>query len=237
MLSPVLEALLILQDRDTKRLGLEAQLKAVPEEIERIRQTIASEQTAIDAARAELHEFESKKKLLETEIGMVESKLAKYRTDQLAVRKNDEYQALGREIEMMQGKIGEMEGGELEIMYSIDAAKKKVAAATATAKANIAGHESRIQALGEREVGLKEELKGAEQQVEAARTAVAAPGLRIYDRLAVRTMPAVVPIRGGKCGGCHLKVSSDADSASRSNKAGAELAVCDQCGRIVYWES
>lgn len=237
MLSPVLEALLILQDRDTKRLGLEAQLKAVPEEIGRIRQTIASEQTAIDAARAELHEFESKKKLLETEIGMVESKLAKYRTDQLAVRKNDEYQALGHEIDMMQGKIGEMEGGELEIMYSIDAAKKKVAAAEATAKQNIAGHQSRIQALGEREAGLKEELKGAEQQVEAARAAVAAPGLRIYDRLAVRTMPAVVPIRGGKCGGCHLKVSSDADSASRSSKAGAELAVCDQCGRIVYWES
>ena len=46
MLSPALEALLILQDRDTKRLGLEAQLKAVPLEIARVEQTIAAEKAA-----------------------------------------------------------------------------------------------------------------------------------------------------------------------------------------------
>jgi predicted nucleic acid-binding Zn-ribbon protein len=61
--------------------------------------------------------------------------------------------------------------------------------------------------------------------------------LSIYDRMARRGMPVVVAIRGGKCGGCHLKVSSEADSASRGKVPGAELATCDQCGRIVYFES
>jgi len=191
----------------------------------------------VDAARAELRELESKKKLLETEIGTVADKVGKYRTEQLAVRKNDEYQALGREIDTMQGQIGDLEGQELEIMYAIDEAKRKAAAADSTAKQNIAGHEARIRSLKEREANLRDQLQASQQDVGAARIAVAAPALRIYDRLAVRSMPAIVSIRGGKCGGCHLKVSSEADSASRINKANAELAVCDQCGRIIYWES
>ena len=237
MPSPILEALLILQDRDTKRLGLEAQLRAVPEEVARVQNTIASEQTAVDAARTELRELESKKKFLETEIGTIESKLAKYRTEQLSVRKNEEYQALGHEIQLMQDQVGEIEGRELEIMYGIDEAKRKATAAETHAKQNIAGHEARIRALREREANVTAELAAARQDVETARTAVSIPPLRLYDRLAVRTMPAVVPIRGGKCGGCHLKVSSDADSASRSQKANAELVTCDQCGRIIYWEN
>ena len=237
MPSPVLEALLILQERDNKRLGLEAQLRAVPGEVERIEKTIVSEQTAVEEARAELRDLESSKKLLEIEIGTVESKLAKYRTEQLSVRKNEEYQALGHEIGLMQGQVSELEGRELEIMYGIDDAKKRAEAADALARQNIAGHQSHIRSLGEREASIAAELKSAREEVEAARSAVSGPALRLYDRLAVRTMPAVVPIRSGKCGGCHLKVSSDADSASRSQKANVELAVCDQCGRIIYWES
>ncbi|MEY3608382.1 MAG: hypothetical protein RLZZ447_1170, partial [Verrucomicrobiota bacterium] len=38
MPSPLIETLLILQDRDTKRLGLEAQIKAVPRDIAAVEQ-------------------------------------------------------------------------------------------------------------------------------------------------------------------------------------------------------
>lgn len=148
MPSPVLEALLILQERDNKRLGFEAQLRAVPGEVERIEKTIVSEQTAVEEARAELRDLESRKKLLEIEIGTVEAKLAKYRTEQLSVRKNEEYQALGHEIGLMQGQVSELEGRELEIMYGIDDAKKRAEAADALARQNIAGHQSHIRSLG-----------------------------------------------------------------------------------------
>ena len=102
MPSPLIETLLILQDRDTKRLGLEAQIKAVPRDIAAVEQKIATEKGAIDAAKAEVMGLETKKKLIETEIGSAESKLAKYRTQQSQVRKNEEFQALGHEIETTQ---------------------------------------------------------------------------------------------------------------------------------------
>jgi predicted nucleic acid-binding Zn-ribbon protein len=63
--------------------------------------------------------------------------------------------------------------------------------------------------------------------------------LRVYDRIAVRNMPVVVAIHGGKCGGCHLKVSSEVESAARGKGADplAPLPTCDQCGRVVYWDN
>ena len=238
MPSPLLETLLILQDRDTKRLGLEAQLKASPREIAAAEQKIAGEKAAIDAAKTEIRELETKKKLLETEIGSAETKLAKYRTQQSMVKKNDEYQALGHEIETTEKQIGEFEGQELEVMFAVDEAKKKFAAAEGVLKANIAGHEARIRTLREREVSLTVELKDAQTAVAVAREPVSEPARRVYDRIAPRTQPVVVAIRGSSCGGCHLKVSNEVETIARGKGPGgpAQLANCDHCGRIVYWE-
>ena len=238
MLTPVLEKLLILQDRDLRRKGLETQLRAVPQEISEVEKKIAGEKTAIDVAKAELRDLETKKKLLETEIGLAEGKLAKYRTQQSQVRKNDEFKALGHEIETTEAAISAFEEQELGIMYAIDEAKKKFASAEAVLKANISGHEARIKTLRDREVNLAAELKESQAEVATAREPIAEPKLKVYDRIATRHLPAVVAISGGKCRGCHLKVSSEVESAGRGKGADATtaLATCDQCGRIVYWE-
>ena len=239
MLTPVLQGLLILQDRDSKRLGLEAQLKSTPEEIAQVERKIAAEKAAIEAARTELRELEVRKKALENEIGSTETKLGQYRTQQLSIRKNDEYQAMGHQIELTQAAIADLEGRELEVMYAIDGAKSRFAAAEAELKGNIAGHESRIATLREREASVRAELTSVQAEVAAARGPVEPFRLRLYDRIATRNFPVVVPIHGGKCGGCHLKVSSEVESAARGKTADpvAQLPTCDQCGRIVYWES
>ena len=234
MRHPALDKLLILQDRDGKRLNLEAQLNATPRDIAAVEQKIAAEKAAIDSARAEMKELEVKKKSLETEIGSADEKVRKYRTQQLSVKKNDEYQAIGHEIEHMEAAIGALEEQELAVMYSIDEAKKKFAAAEAILKQNIVGHETRIRDLRTRETSLTAELQKALAAVAEVRTPIDVPSLRIYDRIAARGLPACVSIHDGKCSGCHLKVSSESDSDSRK---GEKLATCDQCGRIVYFES
>ena len=237
MRSPTIDLLLILQDRDTRRLGIEAQLKGAPREVAAVEQRIAAEKAAIEAAKAELREFESKKKILETEIGSAETQRGKYQLQQLSVKKNDEYQALGHQILEVQRQIGELEGKELEAMYAIDEAKKRFVAAESTLKQNIAGHESRIRTLKERELSLAEELKEAVLAVEEASKPLSVSAIEAYQLAAKRRMPAVVPIRGGKCGGCHLKVSSEVESAARGKLPDTEFAHCDQCGQMVYWES
>lgn len=226
-------SLLTLQERDTRRLSLEQQLKSLPREVAAVEARIAAEKQAIESAKAEWHGLESKKKLLETEIQAAEGKVAKYRTQQLEVRKNDEYRALTHEIEAAEATIGGFEEEELKIMYQIDEAKKRFAAAEAELKGNISGHEARIRTLRERETQIQAELKEAQAAVAAARPQVPEPQLKVYDRLAVKPgHPVCVPVSGGKCGGCHLRIPTHIEVLA---KGGTEIATCDQCGRIVYW--
>ena len=235
MLPPLLEKLLILQDRDKRRRTLEADLKSIPAEEALVQNRIAREKAAIDDARTELMGLEARKKLLETEITAAEQKIGKYRTQQLEVRKNDEYQALGLEIDHTQAAIGKLEEEELGVLYAIEEAKKKFAAAEAELKANISGHENKLAALAERRGVVGAEMQTATADYEDARADTPDPSLRAYDRAILRNNPPVcVPISGGKCSGCHLKVSGDVETAARARGAG--IVFCDHCGRIVWWE-
>lgn len=234
MRHPSIEKILIYQDRDGKRRSLEAQLKAIPREVAANEQKIAAEKAAIEAARTELKDLEVKKKALEAELRSAEEKLGKYKTQQLEVRKNEEFKALGLQIQTAQEGIGTLEGNELELMYAIDEAKKRFVNAEAGLKQRITDLENRIRDLHTKETALGAEFKEAEAAANAARGAVEPVSQRLYDRLALRGFPVCVPIREGKCGGCHLKVSSDVEFEARKAE---KLATCDQCGRIVYFES
>ena len=234
MASVSIVKLLELQERDSRRLALEQQLKSVPREVAAVEAKIAAEKGAIEAAKAEWHGLESKKKLLEVDIKSAEEKVAKYRTQQSQVRKNDEYQALTHEIETTQAAIGTLEEEEIGVMFNIDEAKQRFAAAEAELKQNIAGHEGRIRTLREREKQLQGDLQAAQAAVAATRPEVPESQLRIYDRVAVKPgHPVCVTVSNGKCGGCHLRVPTHIEVMA---KTGAEIATCDQCGRIVYWQ-
>jgi hypothetical protein len=235
MPTPTIEKLLVLQDRDQRRLALESQLQAIPRDIAAVEQKIAAGQTAQEAARGELLQLEVKKKAIENEIGSAAERQARYKSQQLQVRKNDEYQALGIEIDHAQAEIGKLEEEELRVMYAIDEARQKLTAAGEELKRTTSGHEARIGLLRDREGALRSELLAAQEATTAARGQLDEPVRKLYDRLATKPgLPVVVAIHEGKCGGCHLKISSNVDSERRKAD---QLVTCDQCGRIVYGEN
>jgi predicted nucleic acid-binding Zn-ribbon protein len=233
MRHPAIEPLLILQDRELTRRTLARQLAAVPHEIAAVKAKIAAAHAAIDAAKSEWRELESKKKSLENDIGSLEAKLAKYRTQQSLVKKNDEYQALGHEIELTETAISQLEGKELEVMFEIDASKERFVKAEVELKGEIADLEDRLTTFAQRTTNLEGELAQAEQVYGVAREPLTEKVLRVYDRISARQMPICSPIVGGTCSGCHLRVSGEVESVARKDE---ELATCDQCGRIVWWE-
>jgi len=235
MPTPTIEKLLVLQERDSRRLSLENQLRGVPRDVAAVEEKIAGERTSIEAARTEGQQLEARKKALEGEIGAAQEQVARYRSQQLQVRKNDEYQALGHQIDGSLGQVGTLEEEELKVMYAIDEAKRRFAQASADHQQNIAGHEARIKVLSEREANLQAELATVRAAVDAARAQVDESVLRVYDRISAKPgMPAVVAVHEGRCGGCHLKISSNVDSETRKAD---KITICDQCGRIVYWEA
>ncbi|MGH8021205.1 MAG: zinc ribbon domain-containing protein [Opitutaceae bacterium] len=78
------------------------------------------------------------------------------------------------------------------------------------------------------------ELQAAQAEVDAARAGARENLLPRYDHLSRHVgLPVIVPLRAGKCGGCHLKVSNGVVTEVRK---GVEIVACDNCSRIVFFE-
>lgn len=234
MLPDGLQALLILQERDTRRSQLEKILAQIPREQAAGEAKIAAHRAGIEAAKRAVTELELRRKELENTLRSLEDQIARYRTQQMQVKKNDEYQALTHEIEETQQKIGAEEEREIQLLYDLDAEKAKAKATEKQLLDEIAAETAQLGRLVEREKNVRNDLAAAAAEVDQARPKVPAGWLPRYDRLAKSVgLPAVVALQGQKCGGCHLKVSNGVETQAR---IGGDMAVCDNCGRILYFQ-
>ena len=234
MPSEPIKKLLILQERDKERIELENLLDAIPRDIAIQRERIEAEEARAREAREAVLKLESRRNALEGELEKHNATIARYRNQQLEVKKNEEYQALDHEIAAVQAKISEVEDEEIQVLVDIDTFKEEAAEAEQRCRENLETLRGRISKLEERENECRSELEGARRSVEEARAEVPADFLEQYDRLARHVrFPLVVALRDKKCEGCHLKVSAGVESDARQGK---EIATCDSCNRLLYCE-
>lgn len=113
--NPEFRELLLLHGRD-RRLGkLEEESNLLPEDIIRIEQKISIENESIELAVSEWKLLETNNTSLEKEIIEISEKIAKSKTRQLEVKKNEEYQALENEISSLTTIQSEKEDEQIEI--------------------------------------------------------------------------------------------------------------------------
>lgn len=230
-----IERLLILQDRDRKRLNLIHSLEAVPLEAAKASAAIAEIRAQIDARKRDLQELQVRARQVQGKVLSTEEQIIRYKTQQLQVKKNEEYQALNHEIESAQAMVGTLEDEELTLLLDIDTRQEQLAAEQGEAQQQTDLLEKEIATLREREVTLAAQRTQAEAEAAEAAQAVSAVYLEAYRRVGQRRarQPWVVALAEHKCGGCHLKVSGEIASRVRDAQ---EAVHCDSCGRILYWE-
>lgn len=233
-MQPELEQLLILQDRDQKIKQIQSEVRTLPQQRAQLDAQLSASAAALDAAKHKAQQVEVEKKRLELDVGTRETSIARLRTQQYETRKNDEFRAIGNEIERYQKEIQGIEDQELELMEQADklkvevaAAEKQAAAARESVARQVADLESKAKALDERLRGLTEEraqiAAGVDEDV-----------LDRFQRLfASKGDAAVVGLRHEVCTGCHMKLTPQ---TAHRVKAERELVSCEQCGRILYWE-
>src|SRR5436190_8024299 len=125
-----IEKLLILQDRDRKIARVNDELARVEPERQQLKSRAASTQSSLDAAKLRGKQIESQKKDLELEVEAQKQKIAKYSIQQFETKKNDEFKAIGHEIETCKATITKIEDKEIELMEQAEAAQKDIVAAT-----------------------------------------------------------------------------------------------------------
>jgi predicted nucleic acid-binding Zn-ribbon protein len=233
MPDPQIEKLLIVQDRDVAVQKIEQELARIPQERGALEGHITAEEANIEAASHALKEKEVERSELDTEIKSKEEAIARFRTQQLEVKKNDEYRALTHQIEQTEQEISDLEERGIELLLEIDETSETFQEEKATIDARIVEEKNQISLLSEREVNLKASIDEAKAAVETARSVVDENYLSHYDRVKKlsKRPPYVVRIEAHKCGGCHLRVSNEVNGSAL---VAGEPHFCDQCARMVY---
>lgn len=229
---PSIEALLVLQDRDRRLRTLADELARIPRDETRAKDRLAGDTEAVRKAKDAVMANEVEIKKVELDTGTRKTTIQRLKTQQFETRKNDEFQALAHEVTRYEKDIDELETRELELMEKADALRAALEAAEAALAKTRRLVDEDLAALAERRERMEAESR--EVQAERSKLAAAAPQdlLPLYERLLkTKNGLAVVPVAGGKCGGCHMKLVA---STLVKVNSGAEGTQCESCGRLVY---
>jgi uncharacterized protein len=227
-----LEQLLVLQDRQQKIRQIQTEIKTLPLERDHLESQLAASAAGVDALKQKARQVEIERKKLELDVGTRTESISRLKTQQYQTRKNDEFQALGHEIERYENEIRKLEDQELELMIEADKLKGEVEAAEKSARTT---KDTISRQLTDLEVKSKA-LDSQQRELEKDRTTLAAEIdadlLDQFERLFnSKGDAAVVAVEHGVCTGCHMKVTTA--TASRV-KAGKEIVNCENCGRILF---
>ncbi len=229
---PELEQLLVLQDRQQKIKQIQTEIKTLPLQQKSLESQLAASAASVDALKQKARQVEMDRKKLELDVGTRAESISRLKTQQYQTRKNDEFQAMGHEIERYENEIRKLEDEELELMIQADKLKAELEVEEKKAKATKESITRQMTDLEEK----SKTLGGRQDELLKERTELAGKIdedlLGRFERLfASKGDAAVVALEHEVCTGCHMKVTT---ATAMRVKVGKEIVSCEQCGRILY---
>ena len=229
---PELEQLLVLQDRQQKIKQIQTEIKTLPLQQKSLESQLAASAASVDALKQKARQVEMDRKKLELDVGTRAESISRLKTQQYQTRKNDEFQAMGHEIERYENEIRKLEDEELELMIQADKLKAELEVEEKKAKATKESTTRQMTDLEEK----SKTLEGRQEELSKERTELTGKIdedlLGRFERLfASKGDAAVVALEHEVCTGCHMKVTT---ATAMQVKAGKEIVSCEQCGRILF---
>ena len=208
------------------------EIETIPLRRNSLEAQLAASAGAVDVLKHKTRQLEVDRKKLELDVGTRTESIARFKTQQYQTRKNDEFQALGHEIERFENEIRKIEDEELELMVQADKVKidlaeeeKKAAGVRESIARQTADLDEKSKALESRLEELTRERAELAEKIDEDL-------LGLFERLfKSKGDAAIVAIEHGVCTGCHMKVTS---ATAASARAGKEIVSCENCGRILY---
>ena len=227
-----IEKLLALQDKDQRLRSLRQELQAIPADIATKEKLIADSASRLEQARTRAKVIEVEKKTLQVEASSKREQIARYKTQQMQTRKNEEFTALAHEIAGAEKVVSGIEDKELALMEEAENLRPQIAAAEKIYAEEKARYDGQINVLREKSTNLKARIADLEQLRPAAIEGIDEDLLERYERLFQnKNAQAVVALEHEVCMGCHMKVTSQTGLALRADKT---IVSCPQCGRLLH---
>jgi predicted nucleic acid-binding Zn-ribbon protein len=193
---------------------------------------LAASAASVEALKQKARQVEIDRKRLELDVGTRTESITRLKTQQYQTRKNDEFQAMGHEIERYENEIRKIEDEELELMEQVDKLKAELGAdekKAATTKESISRQMTDLEAKSKT---LESRLEDLTRERAELAGKIDEDLLSRFERLfASKGDAVVVALEHEVCTGCHMKVTT---ATAAQVKAGKEIVSCEQCGRILY---
>jgi predicted nucleic acid-binding Zn-ribbon protein len=229
---PELEQLLVLQDRQQKIKQIQTEIETVPLQRNSLEAQLAASVAGVEALKKKNRHVEMDRKKLELDVGTRAETIARLKTQQYQTRKNDEFQAIGHEIERYENEIRKIEDEELELMVQADTIKVDLAEEEKKAGVVRESIARQTKDLEAKSATLQSQLEELSKERAEIAGKIDEDLLSRFERLFKSKGDAVVvALEHEVCTGCHMKVTTQ---TAHRVKAGKEIVSCENCGRILY---
>jgi len=229
---PELEQLLVLQDRQQKIKQIQTEIETVPLQRKSLEAQLAASVAGVEVLKQKNRHVEMDRKKLELDVGTRAETIARLKTQQYQTRKNDEFQAIGHEIERYENEIRKIEDEQLDLLVQADTIKVDLAEEEKKAGAVRESIARQTKDLEAKSTTLQSQLEELSKERAEIAGKIDEDLLSRFERLFQSKGDAVVvALEHEVCTGCHMKVTTQ---TAHRVKAGKEIVSCENCGRILY---
>lgn len=231
-MSEIIEKLLVIQQCDKQIRDLKKQSVDLPVQKQQEEARLLEHVDEIDKADQQLKHAQAEVQNIEVEVRSVKEQISKLKQQQLQLKSNEEFKAMTLQIENLENKIVDLEDQELVKMDNLELMTSDVSEQKADISKEKALIAEELKIWDDRLEQVTTELAKQESKRAELVKDVPADALMMYERMAERKFPAIVPIYNGTCGGCNMNLP--AYVLYDAKKQDKPSVTCNFCGRFVY---
>jgi predicted nucleic acid-binding Zn-ribbon protein len=228
-----LQHLIQLQRLDSTAHDARRRLADVPEREKALESRLEAARQAVANAKERLAGNQTARRAIEKDVALHQGRLSKFREQAMAVKTNQEYHAIQKEIGFAQGEVKALEDRILELMLDADdltaTVKRAEGALAAEQKAVDADRRAMTAENAELEASLTRMTRERQSLVES----LPPQALATFEIVArKRNGIALAEARDGICTICHVRLRPQIFNTVRRNE---DIIQCDSCQRILYF--
>jgi predicted nucleic acid-binding Zn-ribbon protein len=228
-----LEHLIVLQRLDSAAQDAKRRLADEPDREKAFEARLGAARDVVAAVKARLADSQSARREHEKTVALHQGRLSKFREQAMAVKTNQEYHAIQKEIAFAQTEMKAAEDLVLERMLEAD----DLTTSIKRAEADLAGEQKKVEAGRKALAAESAELKATLDRVAAERSEVVRSLTpQVFSTFELvssrRNGVAVAEARDGICTICHVRMRPQVFNTVRRNE---EIIQCDSCNRFLYF--
>lgn len=230
---PDLKTLMELQQVDQTSSELTSRIDSSPLEIQALKDQLDRFLHTLDERKARLSANQKERRDLDGDLQAIQAKISKHKEQLYAVKTNEQYRAMLKEIDGEEENTRKTEDRILEKMVEAEQIDKLVREASShldSEKARVASEIQKIESICKE---AEEERAGLFRRRQELVATLNDEILGLYERLRKgRNGVALAAVRDGLCMGCHVRLRPQAYNEVRSSDL---LVTCETCNRILYF--